>query len=151
MFYLFTGNKLEILAEKYREHIYEQPVSDPMYDEVVVVQTQGMAAYLKQYLARHSGIAAQLGKGHHRQRSIHRIDRTGTSPAAGTGEKDDITAAQSEQTFHAFGDFGGSTVFIAHAGGFDDRSLGDKGRQQNFYRIDQHFAENRFYIRFWSF
>lgn len=60
MFYLFTGNKLEILAEKYREHIYEQPVSDPMYDEVVVVQTQGMAAYLKQYLARHSGIAANL-------------------------------------------------------------------------------------------
>ncbi len=59
-FQLYTSNKLEKLAELFAEKIYLRPPSDPFVPETVVVQTQGMAAYLKQSLAQHAPVAANV-------------------------------------------------------------------------------------------
>ena len=59
-FQLYTSNKLEKLAELFAEKIYLRPLSDPFVPEMVVVQTQGMAAYLKQSLAQRAPVAANV-------------------------------------------------------------------------------------------
>ena len=59
-FFLYPGNQLETLAGIYCRRIFCDPGSDPMEQETVVVQTQGMAAYLRQFIARRCGIAANM-------------------------------------------------------------------------------------------
>ena len=59
-FFLYPGNKLEILSGICCRLINDDPGSDPMAFETVVVQTQGMAAYLRQFMAQRSGIAANI-------------------------------------------------------------------------------------------
>ena len=58
-FHLFTGNKLERLAELYRRAVFDHPAVDPFIPETIVLQTQGMADWLTQFLAG-GGIAANL-------------------------------------------------------------------------------------------
>ena len=59
-FYLYTGNKLERLAEKFGELIFSAPPADVFAPETVVVQTQGMAAWLKQRIGGEGRIAANF-------------------------------------------------------------------------------------------
>ncbi len=59
-FFLYPGNKLETLAGICCQLIGNDPGSDPMAQETIVVQTQGMAAYLRQFFARRNGIAANI-------------------------------------------------------------------------------------------
>lgn len=59
-FFLYPGNRLETLAGIYCRRIFCDPGSDPLEQETVVVQTQGMAAYLRQFIARRCGIAANM-------------------------------------------------------------------------------------------
>ena len=59
-FHLHTGTKLEALADSFCSKIYALPGCDPMQPETVIVQTQGMASYLRQHIARVCGIAANL-------------------------------------------------------------------------------------------
>ena len=59
-FFLYPGNKLETLAGICCQLIGNDPGSDPMVQETIVVQTQGMAAYLRQFFARRNGIAANI-------------------------------------------------------------------------------------------
>ncbi len=58
-FYLYIGNKLERLAQCYAEEVYSSS-ADVFAPSTVVVQTQGMAAWLKLYLAAHTEIAVNL-------------------------------------------------------------------------------------------
>lgn len=59
-FFLYPGNQLETLAGIYCRRIHQDPGSDPMAQETVVVQTQGMASYLRQFVAQRCGIAANM-------------------------------------------------------------------------------------------
>lgn len=59
-FHLYTGNKLERLAELYRRAVFDHPPADPFTPETIVIQTRGMADWLTQFLAADSGIAANL-------------------------------------------------------------------------------------------
>ena len=59
-FFLYPGNKLETLGGICCRLIGDDPGSDPMAQETIVVQTQGMAAYLRQFFARRNGIAANI-------------------------------------------------------------------------------------------
>lgn len=59
-FYLYTGNKLERLAEKFLALVCESPPPDVFTPETVVVQTQGMAAWLKLRIGDSGRIAANL-------------------------------------------------------------------------------------------
>ncbi len=58
-FELYTGNRLEVLAEKFVSGIYLSG-GDPMRPETVIVQTQGMATWLKLFTGRAGAIAANL-------------------------------------------------------------------------------------------
>ena len=61
-FYLYTGNKLEKLAELFREEVYAQQTDEAAWltPETVVIQTQGMAAWLKLEVAKSVPLAANL-------------------------------------------------------------------------------------------
>ena len=59
-FHLYTGNKLERLAELYLDAVFRHPPADPFTPETIVIQTQGMADWLTQFLAANGGIAANL-------------------------------------------------------------------------------------------
>ena len=59
-FYLYPGNKLETLAECYCRTIGSAVRPDPLESETVIVQTQGMAAYLRQYIAAFCGAAVNI-------------------------------------------------------------------------------------------
>ena len=60
-FYLVPGNKLETLAKCFCETIYcADSAGDPLKYETVVVQTQGMASFLRQYIAGFCGAAVNL-------------------------------------------------------------------------------------------
>ena len=59
-FYLYTGNKLERLADVFCTHVYMRPGRGWLVPETVVVQTQGMAAWLRLKLAESSPVAANL-------------------------------------------------------------------------------------------
>jgi len=54
---LYTSNRLETLTEKLAE-VLDRPLSSPLQSEVVIVQSQGMARWLKLELARRNGICA---------------------------------------------------------------------------------------------
>ena len=59
-FFLYPGNKLEILAGICCRLLGDEPGSDPMIPETIVVPTQGMAVYLRQFFARRNGVAANI-------------------------------------------------------------------------------------------
>ena len=58
--YLYTGNKLERLADQFCRQVYMHPCAAWLTPEAVVVQTQGMAAWLRLKLAESSPVAANL-------------------------------------------------------------------------------------------
>ena len=60
-FYLYTGNKLEKLAELFREQVYARQADETAWltPETVVIQTQGMGAWLKLELAKSAPLAAE--------------------------------------------------------------------------------------------
>ena len=59
-FRLYTGNKLERLAEKFIEIIADSPPGDVFTPETVVVQTRGMASWLKLKIGDGGRIAANI-------------------------------------------------------------------------------------------
>ncbi len=59
-FHLYTGNKLETLAAEFARRVYLDAPPDPFRPETVVVQTQGISAWLKLFLAEHTPVAANL-------------------------------------------------------------------------------------------
>jgi len=58
-FRLFTGNRLEILAEILAE-VLKTPLSSPLAKEMIVVQSKGMERWLSMRLAEHHGICANI-------------------------------------------------------------------------------------------
>ncbi len=58
-FNLFTGNKLEVLAERLAQSI-RIPLSDPLESEIIVVQSQGMQRWLSIRLAELNGVCANV-------------------------------------------------------------------------------------------
>jgi exodeoxyribonuclease V gamma subunit len=60
-FYLYTGNDLEQLADKILcQKLLSKPLSDPFSKERIVVQSRGMAAWLKQHIATNMNICANV-------------------------------------------------------------------------------------------
>lgn len=57
--YLFTSNRLEVLAEKLAERL-RSPLSSPLTPEVIVVQSRGMERWVSLELARRHGICANM-------------------------------------------------------------------------------------------
>lgn len=57
---LCKSNRMEKLVERLVSRILEAPLSSPFVPEVIVVETQGMAQWLKLELAKAIGIAANL-------------------------------------------------------------------------------------------
>ena len=55
--FLYTGNRLEILAERLAE-VLSRPLSSPLQSEIIVVQSKGMERWVSMELARHNGICA---------------------------------------------------------------------------------------------
>ncbi|MFC3873923.1 exodeoxyribonuclease V subunit gamma [Neisseria musculi] len=60
MLYLYQSNRLEDLAALFDRVRRLQPPADPLAEEEIVVQSQGMRRYLNTYLARETGVAANL-------------------------------------------------------------------------------------------
>jgi exodeoxyribonuclease V gamma subunit len=59
-FHLYTSNKLDVLADFYTGLNLDAQLQDPFVPEIIVVQSQGMAAWLKQQLANRRGSAANI-------------------------------------------------------------------------------------------
>jgi exodeoxyribonuclease V gamma subunit len=59
MLYLVQSNHLELLFQRLMD-IHAGPLADPFVPETIVVQNQGMARWLSQRIAQHSGIAANI-------------------------------------------------------------------------------------------
>ena len=61
-FYLYRENKLEVLARRFVEEVYNASSGEVLLEQphLVVVQTRGMSEYLRQYAAAECGIAADL-------------------------------------------------------------------------------------------
>ena len=60
-FRLYVSTSLEKLAGIFREEIYEsEEIKNPLHPIEVAVQTQGIATWLKQYIASESTIAMNL-------------------------------------------------------------------------------------------
>ncbi len=58
---IYYGNDLEkLILEKCIPVIQESPPTDPFQKEIIVVQNQGMAIWLKQFIAREMGIACNI-------------------------------------------------------------------------------------------
>lgn len=60
MLYLYQSNRLEDLAALFTRVHRLQPPANPLAAEEIVVQSQGMRRYLNTYLARETGVAANL-------------------------------------------------------------------------------------------
>ncbi|OQX18575.1 MAG: exodeoxyribonuclease V subunit gamma [Desulfobacteraceae bacterium IS3] len=58
-FRLFTGNRLEILAERLAE-LLQMPLPSPLLQEIIVVQSQGMKRWVSMELARRLGVCANI-------------------------------------------------------------------------------------------
>ncbi len=59
-FCLYTSNKLDTLAEIYAGLQLDSQLYNPLSPEIIVVQSQGMAAWLKQQLAELRGAASNI-------------------------------------------------------------------------------------------
>jgi exodeoxyribonuclease V gamma subunit len=60
-FHLYTGNNLEQLADEILcQKLLSKPLSDPFKKEKIVVQSRGMAAWLKQHIAKNMKICANM-------------------------------------------------------------------------------------------
>ena len=60
-FHLYSGNNLEKLAEEILcKKILTDPLSDPFKKDKIIVQSRGMAAWLKQQIAQHNKICANI-------------------------------------------------------------------------------------------
>ncbi len=59
-FHLYTGNQLEVLADRFLTEITDRPPEDVFTKETVVVQNLGMATWLKQYIASNRPVAANI-------------------------------------------------------------------------------------------
>ncbi len=57
--HLYTSNQLEILAEKLAG-VLSSPLSTPLQNEIIVVQSKGMERWISMELARHHGICANI-------------------------------------------------------------------------------------------
>ncbi|MFH5833880.1 exodeoxyribonuclease V subunit gamma [Halalkalibaculum sp. DA384] len=60
MLTFYRGSKLELLADEMMELYTEEPLRDPLAQEIVIVQNHGMARWLSTRMARSTGIAANL-------------------------------------------------------------------------------------------
>ncbi|KGA35836.1 exonuclease V subunit gamma [Pectobacterium brasiliense] len=60
MFRIYHSNQLDILKRLMVELIKRQPLADPFQQEVILVQSPGMAQWLQIELAGHFGIAANI-------------------------------------------------------------------------------------------
>lgn len=60
MLYLYQSNRLEDLAALFARLHQLQPPANPFAAEEIIVQSQGMRRYLNSYLAKETGIAANL-------------------------------------------------------------------------------------------
>ena len=60
MFYLYHSNQLDILKELMAHFISQQPLADPFVEEQVLVQSPGMAQWVKMELAKSLGISANI-------------------------------------------------------------------------------------------
>ena len=60
MFYLYHSNQLDILKEPMAHFISQQPLADPFVEEQVLVQSPGMAQWVKMELAKSLGISANI-------------------------------------------------------------------------------------------
>ncbi|MCG6536406.1 MAG: exodeoxyribonuclease V subunit gamma [Syntrophales bacterium LBB04] len=56
---LYTGNRLETLAEKLAE-VLQPPLVDPLTSEIIVVQSKGMERWVSMELARNQGVCANI-------------------------------------------------------------------------------------------
>ncbi len=60
MFVVYHSNQLDVLKALLAELLRSRPLTDPMAAELILVQSPGMAQWLKQELAQALGIAANL-------------------------------------------------------------------------------------------
>ena len=60
MLHLYQSNRLEYLAAMLEKVQRVQALPHPLIPEEIVVQSRGMRRYISQYLARKTGIAANL-------------------------------------------------------------------------------------------
>ncbi len=60
MLKIYPSNQTEALAYVIAEIMKRQPLSDPFKNEVIVIQSQGMGAWLQQQIASHLDIAAMI-------------------------------------------------------------------------------------------
>ncbi|MBN2281657.1 MAG: exodeoxyribonuclease V subunit gamma [Candidatus Marinimicrobia bacterium] len=58
---IFLGNNLEKLLQRHLlDKIRSNPLPDPFQKEIIIVQNQGMAVWLRQWIARELGIACNI-------------------------------------------------------------------------------------------
>ncbi|MGR6781860.1 exodeoxyribonuclease V subunit gamma [Moritella viscosa] len=60
MFNLYHSNQLDILKELMAHFIAKDPLADPFVEEQVLVQSPGMAQWVKMELAKSMGISANI-------------------------------------------------------------------------------------------
>ncbi|TNH21185.1 exodeoxyribonuclease V subunit gamma, partial [Testudinibacter sp. TR-2022] len=60
MLHLYYSNHLETQKELLVRLLALQPLSDPFQSEQILVQSQGMAQWLKQQIAEKCGVAANI-------------------------------------------------------------------------------------------
>ena len=60
MLHLYQSNRLEDIAQMLARIQQVAPLENPFAAEEIIIQSQGMRRYISQYLARETGIAANL-------------------------------------------------------------------------------------------
>ena len=81
---LYTSNRMENLAESLAEGV-RRPLRSPFEPETILVQSQGMARWLKLQLARHHGICSNCRFPFPRAFSYEAFQAVLGEPAGGGG------------------------------------------------------------------